>query len=150
MTTVPALTTLRLGYKDPLTDMFGAHPLLGALLDLNDGRMFTLAAPDGFTLSAPRRTLVPVGNVRTQGEVVARGVYQHNRTARVRVTLGPLASYASLTGAMRTLLQWLDAAPGIPFTIQYQAPNTGAPSNLDVVGCAHTLPLDRSSGCGFN
>jgi hypothetical protein len=60
MTTVPALTALRLGYKDPLTDTFGAHPLLGAVLDLNDGRAFTLAAPDGFTLSAPRRTLVPV------------------------------------------------------------------------------------------
>jgi hypothetical protein len=141
MTTVPALTTLRLGYKDPLTDTFGAHPLLGAVLDLNDGETFTLAAPDGFTLSAPRRTLVSVGNIRTQGEAVSRGVYQHNRTARVKVTLGPLASYASLTGAVRTLLQWLDAAPGIPFTLLYQAPNASAPSYLDVVGCAHTLPL---------
>ena len=47
------------------------------------GRRFTLATPDGFTLSAPRRTLVPVGNIRTQGEAVSRGVYQHNRTARV-------------------------------------------------------------------
>ena len=143
MTTVPALTTLRLGYKDPLTDTFGAHPLLGAVLDLNDGRTFTLAAPDGFTLSAPRRTLVPVGNIRTQGEAVSRGVYQHNRTARVKVTLGPLASYANLTGALRTLLQWLDAPPGIPFMLQYQAPNASAPSYLDVVGCAHTLPLDE-------
>ncbi len=143
MTTVPALTALRLGYKDPLTDTFGAHPLLGAVLDLNDGQMFTLATPDGFTLSAPRRTLVPVGNIRTQGEAVSRGVYQHNRTARVRVTLGPLASYASLTSALRTLLHWLDAPPGIPFTLQYQAPNASAPTYLDVVGCAHTLPLEE-------
>ena len=97
----------------------------------------------GFTLSAPRRTLVPVGNIRTQGEAVSRGVYQHNRTARVRVTLGPLASYASLTSALRTLLHWLDAPPGIPFTLQYQAPNASAPSYLDVVGCAHTLPLEE-------
>jgi hypothetical protein len=140
MTTVPALTALRLGYKDPLTDAFGAHPLLRAVLDLNDGRTFTLAAY-GFMLNAPRRTLVLVGNIRTQGEAVSRGVYQHNRTAQVRVTLGPLASYASLTGAVRTLLQWLDAPPGIPFTLQYQAPNASAPSYLDVVGCAHTLPL---------
>ncbi len=141
MTTLSALTTLRLGYKDPLTDAFGAHPLLGAVLDLNDGRAFTLAAPDGFSLSAPRRTLVAVGNIRTQGEAVSRGVYQRNRTARVRMTLGPLASYVSLTGALRTLLQWLDAPPGVPFTLQYQAPNASAPSYLDVVGCAHTLPL---------
>jgi hypothetical protein len=104
-----------------------------------------LATLDGFTLSAPRRTLVPVGNIRTQGEAVSRGVYQHNRTARVKVTLGPLASYASLANALRTLLQWLDAPPGIPFTLQYQAPNASAPSYLDVVGCAHTLPLENDA-----
>jgi hypothetical protein len=115
----------------------------GAVLDLNDGRTFTLAAPDGFALSAPRRTLVPAGNLRTQGEAVARGVYQHNRTARVKVTLGPRTSYASLTGALRTLLQWLDAPPGIPLTLQYQAPNASAPTYLDVVGCAHSAPLDE-------
>ena len=85
MTMVPALTTLRLDYKDPLTDTFEAQPLLGAVLDLNDGRTFTLAAPDGFTLSAPRRTLVSVGNIGTQGEAVSRGVYQRNRTAWVKV-----------------------------------------------------------------
>jgi hypothetical protein len=143
MTTLPTLTTIKLGYKDPLTDTFGAHPLLGAALDLNDGRTFTLAAPDGFTLAPARRTLVAVGNIRTQGEMVARGVYRSNRTARVRVTLGPLASYASLTSALRTLLQWLDAPPAVPFTLQYQAPNASAPTYLDVVGCAHTIPLDE-------
>ncbi len=117
MTTVPALTALRLGYKDPLTDTFGAHPLLGAVLDLNDGQTFTLAAPDGFTLSAPRRTLVPVGNIRTQGEAVSRGVYQHNRTALVaalpivaqalsqgRANFGDVARTALAAAAVAVLL----------------------------------------------
>jgi hypothetical protein len=53
MTTLPTLTTLKLGYKDPLTDTFGAHPLLGAALDLNDGRTFTLGGA-GWLHARPR------------------------------------------------------------------------------------------------
>jgi hypothetical protein len=62
-----AATTLKLGYTNPLTDTLGAHPLLGSVIDLNDGTTFTLASPDGLELSAPPRSLLLAGNIRTQG-----------------------------------------------------------------------------------
>jgi hypothetical protein len=60
-------TLVRLGWSDPLTDTFGIHPLLGAVLDLNDGQTYTLLSPQGLNLSAPARTLVSAGNIRTRG-----------------------------------------------------------------------------------
>jgi hypothetical protein len=44
-------TILRLGWSDPRTDVFGAHPLLGDVVDLNDGVTFTLL--DGALELAP-------------------------------------------------------------------------------------------------
>lgn len=47
-------TLLRLGWTDPQTGLFGAHPQLGGPLDLNDGVTFTLL--DGeLELSPPLR-----------------------------------------------------------------------------------------------
>ena len=37
-------TVLQLGYSDPLTDAFGAHPQLGSVIDLNDGVTFVLTS----------------------------------------------------------------------------------------------------------
>lgn len=137
------MTTLKLGYRDPLTDAFGAHPLLGAVLDLNDGQSYTLLSPNGVDVGAPPRTLVPAGNIRTQGEVMTRGVYRHNREARVDVLFGPSANYAAMASGIRTLVRWLMAAPNVPFTIQYQPFGASQPSYLDVVGCAHQIPTDE-------
>jgi hypothetical protein len=138
------MTTLKLGYTDPRTDVFGAHPVLGAVLDLNDGQTYTLIAPEGLELPPPPRTLVPAGNIRTQGERVMRAVYRHNREAVCRLVLGPMASEAALVAAMRTLLLWVNAPPGVPFTIQYQPFGASVASYLDVVGCACDLPEDES------
>jgi hypothetical protein len=76
-------TLVRLGWSDPLTDTFGAHPLLGAVLDLNDGQTYTLLSPQGLNLSAPTRTLVSAGNIRTQGQTITRAINRHNRQAVV-------------------------------------------------------------------
>ncbi len=136
-------TLARLGWSDPLTDTFGAHPQLGAVLDLNDGQTYTLLAPNGLELSAPIRTLVPAGNVRTQGETVTRAIYRHNREAKIRVLLGPAASYAALVSTIRTLLGWLNAVPAIPFAVQWQPFGASEPGYLDVVGAAHNIPSDE-------
>jgi hypothetical protein len=137
------MTTLKLGWTNPLTDAFGAHPLLGAVLDLNDGQTFTLISPDGLELPPPARTLVPAGNIRTQGERITRAVYRHNREAVARLILGPGASYAALVGSVRQLLLWLDAPPSVPFTVQYQPNNATQAVYLDVVGCGHDIPEDE-------
>lgn len=136
-------TILKLGWTNPLTDAFGAHPQLGAVLDLNDGVTFTLVAPDGLDLAPPPRTLALAGNIRTQGERGTRAIYRHNRQATARVLLGPMANYGDLAATLRTLLLWLDAPPSVPFAIQYQPPGASAPLYLDVVGAAHDLPADE-------
>lgn len=135
-------TTLKLGYTNPLTDSFGAHPLLGAVIDLNDGVTFTLASPDGLEMLAPARTLALAGNIRTQGEVATRSITRHNRTVTAQLFVGPAANVGTLLAALRELLQWLAAPPQLPITIQYQPFNGTAPVYLDVVGAAHNLPAD--------
>jgi Concanavalin A-like lectin/glucanases superfamily len=136
-------TTLKLGYTNPLTDLFGAHPTLGAVLDLNDGLTFTLASPAGLEIPAPPRTLVLAGNIRTQGEIATRALTRHNRTVTARLLVGPSSSSAALLASIRTLLAWLAAPPQTPITLQYQPFNASAPVYLDVVGAAHNLPADE-------
>ena len=136
-------TILKLGWTNPLTDAFGAHPRLGAVLDLNDGVTFTLTSPDGLDLPPPPRTLVTAGNIRTQGERATRAIYRHNRQAVARVLLGPMASFSDLAANLRTLVAWMSAPPAIPFSIQYQPPGASAPVYLDVVGAAHDIPEDE-------
>ncbi|HEX2350501.1 MAG TPA: hypothetical protein VHI51_18845, partial [Ktedonobacterales bacterium] len=125
--TSSAYTLLKLGYTDPLTGVFGAHPLLGAALDLNDGGAFTLVSPDGLALSAPEKTLVPSGNIRTQGERITRAVYRRNRTAVARLIFGPFGSgptsYAAFIASVRALVRWIDAAPATPICLQWQPPS---------------------------
>ncbi|WIG60015.1 MAG: hypothetical protein OJF49_002763 [Ktedonobacterales bacterium] len=139
-------TLLKLGYSNPLTDSFGAHPILGPVLDLNDGATYTLLAPEvgGIELQPPPRTIALAGNIRTQGERATRALYRHNRTVRVPLLLGPMSSYAALTAALRELLQWVNAAPQVPMTLLYQPPNATQPVYLDIVGAAHSLPADES------
>lgn len=136
-------TTLKLGYTDPRTDTFGAHPALGGPLDLNDGVTYTLASPDGLDLLAPTRTLVPAGNVRTPGERVVRAVYRHNRQATLRVIVGPTSSYAAFSQALRTLHAWASAAPAQPVTLQWQPPSATQPVYLDVVGGGLDVSVDE-------
>ncbi len=100
------MTTLKLGYTTPLTDTFGAHPTLGAVLDLNDGTTFTLVSPEGLELAPVPRTLLPTGNIRTRGERMVRGTFRRNREAVCRVILGPMASSAALVAQVRLLLSW--------------------------------------------
>ncbi len=139
-----AATIFRLGWTNPLTDAFGAHPTLGAVLDLNDGLTFTLATPDGVALPPPPRSVVAAGNPRTIGERVTRAIYRHNREVVARVLVGPMASYADLATTIRTLVAWLAAPPAVPLTIQFQPPGAAAPVYLDVVAAAHDLPTDES------
>ena len=139
-----AATIFRLGWTNPLTDAFGAHPTLGAVLDLNDGVTFTLATPDGVELPPPPRTVVAAGNPRTIGERATRAIYRHNREVVARVLVGPMASYADLAANIRALAGWLAAPPAVPFSIQYQPPGAAAPVYLDVVAAAHDLPDDES------
>ena len=136
-------TILKLGYTNPLTDTFGAHPLLGAVIDLNDGVTFTLASPAGLELDAPPRSLLLAGNIRTQGEITTRAIVRHNRTVTARLIVGPAASSAALIAAIRTLLLWLAAPPQLPITLQYQPFNASTPLYLDVVGASHNLPADE-------
>jgi hypothetical protein len=136
-------TALKLGWTNPLTGAFGAHPSLGAILDLNDGVTFALA-PDGLTLEAPARTLVTAGNIRTAGERATRGIYRHNRRLLARVTLGPMASYSDLIANVRALVAWLSAPPALPVALQYQPTGASAPVYLDVVGAAHDIPADEA------
>lgn len=136
-------TTRRLGWTNPLTDAFGAHPRLGPVLELNDGVTFTLATPDGIELPPPPRTVVAAGNIRAQGEDATRAVYRHNRRAVARVLLGPMASYADLVANVRALVAWLAGPPDAPFAIQYQPIGASAPVYLDVVAAAHDIPEDE-------
>jgi hypothetical protein len=138
------MTVLKLGYTDPRTDVFGAHPVLGPVLDLNDGQTFVLVGPDGLALPPPARTLVPTGNIRTQGERGVKAIYRHNREVTCQLILGPGASYAALVASVRTLLAWVNAAPALPVTLQYQPFGASAPVYLDVIGCAHDLPASES------
>ena len=85
-------TVLKLGYTTPLTDAFGAHPTLGAVIDLNDGITFTLASPDGLEIPAPPRSIVLAGNIRSQGEIATRAITRHNRTVTARLFVGPASS----------------------------------------------------------
>ncbi|HEY7341182.1 MAG TPA: hypothetical protein VH591_09895 [Ktedonobacterales bacterium] len=136
-------TIVKLGYTNPLTDTFGAHPLLGSVIDLNDGVSFTLASPAGLELSAPPRSLLLAGNIRTQGEIATRAIVRHNRTVTARLIVGPAASSAALIAAIRNLLLWLAAPPQLPITLQYQPFNASTPLYLDVVGASHNLPADE-------
>ncbi|HET9979773.1 MAG TPA: hypothetical protein VFQ32_04980, partial [Ktedonobacterales bacterium] len=136
-------TVLQLGYSDPLTDSFGAHPALGAILDLNDGVTFTLVSPDGLEAPAPPRTLVVAGNIRSQGEIATRAITRHNRVVTARLLVGPTATSSALLASIRTLLGWLAAPPSIPITLKYQPFNASTPLYLDVVGASHNLPSDE-------
>ncbi|HEX6541922.1 MAG TPA: hypothetical protein VF040_09230, partial [Ktedonobacterales bacterium] len=136
-------TILKLGYSDPLTDTFGAHPLLGSVIDLNDSVTFTLVSPSGLEIPTPPRTLVLAGNIRSQGEVATKAITRHNRTVTARLLVDPSANAAALIASIRTLLTWLSAPPQIPITLQYQPFNGSAPVYLDVVGAAHNLPSDE-------
>ena len=136
-------TVLQLGYGDPLTDAFGAHPTLGSVLDLNDGVTFTLVSPDGLQAPAPPRTLVLAGNIRSQGEIATRAITRHNRIVTARLLVGPASSSAALIAAIRNLLLWLSAPPAIPITLKYQPYNASTPLYLDVVGASHNLPTDE-------
>lgn len=106
-----------------------------------------LVSPEGLELAPPPRTLVPAGNIRTQGERATRALYRHNREATARVLLGPGlaagATYAQFIAQVRSLLAWLDAPPAVPVTLQFQPFNASQPVYLDVVGCAHDLPTDE-------
>ncbi|HEY1388128.1 MAG TPA: LamG domain-containing protein, partial [Ktedonobacterales bacterium] len=136
-------TILKLGYTNPLTDTFGAHPILGSVIDLNDGGMFTLASPAGLEISAPPRSLLLAGNIRTQGEIATRAIVRHNRTVTARLIVGPAASSTALIASIRNLLLWLAAPPSLPITLQYQPFNASTPLYLDVVGASHNLPADE-------
>ncbi len=138
-------SVLKLGWTNPLTDAFGAHPVLGAVLDLNDGVTFSLDETDGLELEAPSRTLIIAGNIRTQGERAARGIYRHNRRLVARVILGPMASYADLVANVRALVTWMSAPPAQPVMLQYQPAGASAPVYLDVVGAAHDIPADEGA-----
>ncbi len=135
-------TIVRLGWSDPRTDVFGAHPMLGDIFDLNDGVTFTLLN-DSLELESPTRELALAGNPRTQGERAIRALYRHNRQARAQLCLGPMASYSDLAANVRALVRWLDAAPATPFCVQWQPPSASAPVYLDVVGAAHGIPADE-------
>ena len=137
------MTTFKLGYTNPLTDAFGAHPILGGLLDLNDGVTYTVLSPDGISLGSPVRTVISTGNIRSQGERGVRGVYRHPREVGVSVIVGPGASYSAFIAAIRNLLTWSNAAPGLPLTIQYQPFSATQPVYLDVIAAAHNLPDDE-------
>jgi hypothetical protein len=135
-------TILRLGWTNPQTGAFGAHPLLGEVIDLNDGGTFTLL-DETLELAPPAREVALSGNARTQGERASRALYRRNRIARVQVTLGPMASYSDLATTVRYLTRWLDAPPAVPVTLQWQPPSATSPVSLDVVGAAHALPADE-------
>ena len=135
-------TILRLGWTNPQTGAFGAHPLLGEVIDLNDGVTFTLL-DEALELAPPAREVALSGNARTQGERASRALYRHNRLARAQVTLGPMASYNDLATTVRYLTRWLDAPPATPICLQWQPPSATAPVYLDIVGAAHALPADE-------
>ncbi len=141
-------TRLRMGWTDPRTDVFGAHPLLGDVFDLNDGVTFTLL-DDTFELGAPSREVALAGNVRTQGERAIRALYRHNRQAHAQIILGPMASYADPIANVRALVRWLDAPPAVPVAVQWQPPTATSPVYLDVVGAAHGIPADEREWLRF-
>jgi hypothetical protein len=132
-------TLLRLGWTDPRTGFFGAHPQLGGPLDLNDGVTFTLL--DGeLDIAPPPRELALSGNVRAQGERGLRALYRHNRRASARLIIGPMASYSDLAAIIRTLSAWVGAPPMLPVTLLWQAPGAASPVYLDVTGMASDIP----------
>jgi hypothetical protein len=141
--TTSGQTTLLWGWTNPLTGIFGAHPILGGPLNLNDGVTFTLVSPEGLELSPPRKTIIPTGNIRSQGERVTRATYRENREAVARFILGPAATYAALATDIRQVVSWLDAALATPITIKWQPPAANSPVYLDVVASAHSIPADE-------
>ncbi|HEX9036959.1 MAG TPA: hypothetical protein VF808_08215, partial [Ktedonobacterales bacterium] len=138
-------TTLQLGWTNPLIGAFGAHPVLGGPLNLNDGQTYTLLSPDGLELSTPRKTVIPTGNIRSQGERVTRATYRENREALARLILGPSSTYGQHIGTIRTLVSWMDASLAYPITLKWRPPGASSPVYLDVVASAHNVPLDESS-----
>ncbi len=137
-----AATVLRLGWTDPRTGVFGAHPRLGGPLDLNDGVTFTLL-DGGLALEPPPRELALAGNARTRGERAVRALYRHNRRATVRLALGPMGAFSDLAAVIRALVAWVDAPPAEPVTLQWQAPGAASPVYLDVAGAACGIPADE-------
>ncbi len=136
-------TTLKLGYTNPLDRYVWGASDTGTVIDLNDGATFTLASPEGLEMSAPPRSLLLAGNIRTQGEIATRAIVRHNRTVTARLIVGPSSSSAALIASIRALLVWLSAPPQIPITLQYQPFNASTPLYLDVVGASHNLPADE-------
>lgn len=135
-------TVLRMGWTDPLSDAFGAHPLLGEIFDLNDGVTFTLL-DETLALEPPVREVALAGNPRITGERATRALYRRNRQARAQLSLGPMASASDLIANVRALVRWLDAPPAVPVAVQWQPPSASAPVYLDVVGAAHGIPTDE-------
>jgi hypothetical protein len=141
--TTSGQTTLLLGWTNPLTGVFGAHPALGGPLNLNDGATFTLVSPEGLELSPPRKTIIPTGNIRSQGERVTRATYRENREAVARFIVGPAATYAALAATMRSIVDWMDPPLATPITLKWQPPSANNPVYLDVVSSVHSIPADE-------
>lgn len=132
-------TLLRLGWTDPRTGLFGAHPQLGGPLDLNDGVTFTLL-DDELEIAPPPRELALSGSARAAGERGLRALYRHNRRVSARLILGPMASYADLSGAIRALAAWPRVAPspGVVAALLALDPTaTPAPEPLILTGAQH-------------
>jgi hypothetical protein len=132
-------TLLRLGWTDPRTGVFGAHPQLGGPLDLNDGVTYTLL-DETLEIAPPPRELALSGNVRTAGERGLRGLYRHNRHVSARLTIGPMANVSDLAAAIRALGAWVSAPPALPVTLLWQPPGAASPIYLDAVGMASDIP----------
>ncbi|HEV8194512.1 MAG TPA: hypothetical protein VGP82_23920 [Ktedonobacterales bacterium] len=49
-----------------------------------------------------------------------RAIYRHNRHARMQVMVGvgPASRYAEFVASIRTLLNWLNAPPAVPFAMR--------------------------------
>ncbi|HEX9067604.1 MAG TPA: hypothetical protein VF807_02460, partial [Ktedonobacterales bacterium] len=134
-------TILRLGYSDPLTGVFGAHPQLGAVVDLNDGVTFTL---ERLAIEPATRTVITAGNVRTSGERGVRGVYRHNRRMTAELRLGPMGTWTDLAATVRVLVAWMAAPPDLTVALSYQPLGASSPVYLDVVAAAHDIPPDEA------
>lgn len=135
-------TILRMGWTDPRTGLFGAHPVLGGPLDLNDGVTFTLE--DGaLVIEEPPRELALAGNPRTPGERGVRGRYRQNRRISARLILGPMASASDLATELRALAAWVSAPPAQEVALEWQAPGAASPLYLDLAGGALSAMPDE-------
>lgn len=135
-------TTCKIGQFSWTQDSLVAHPAspTGAVLDLNDGTVFTLldtgqALGEGLALSPAQPKSFYAGNPRTTGKVLTRRVYEDNRQIMLRLDWnGRGGTYATWITNMHNLVQLIEGITTTqPACLQLQSTGSAITQYADVL-----------------